>query len=65
MNGPRKSVSLAILLLGVSLGGVQAQTKTRKFDAVRVPPGVTPLTTTQADSLAQQLFVSRDQVSAA
>jgi tetratricopeptide (TPR) repeat protein len=53
--------AVAALLMCVWAGGVLAQSKVRKFDAVRVPPGVTPLTTTQADSLAQQLFVSRAQ----
>lgn len=38
-----------------------AQSKTRTFDAVRVPPGVNPLTAGHADSLAQQLFVSRTE----
>lgn len=38
-----------------------AQAQTRRFDAVRIPPGVTPLTATQADSLTQQLFVARAQ----
>ncbi len=38
-----------------------AQTSTRRFDAVRIPPGITPLTAAQADSLAQQLFVARAQ----
>jgi len=62
MNAPSKSVStIAALLLCVSAGGVLAQSKVRKFDALRVPPGVTPLTTAQADSLAQQLFVARTQ----
>lgn len=50
---------LAPLLLCMLATGVFAQSQTRKFDAVRVPPGVTPLTTAQADSLSQQLFVGR------
>jgi len=33
----------------------------RSFEAVRVPPGVTPLTAVHADSLARQLFVSLEQ----
>ncbi len=66
MNAPCKSVGvIAALLLCFSLSGVLAQSKVRKFDAVRVPPGVTPLTTAQADSLAQQLFVSRTEESQA
>lgn len=42
-----------------------AQAQTRRFDAVRIPPGVTPLTAAQADSLAQQLFVAREQATQA
>lgn len=49
---------LAVLALAAN---VFAQSKTRAFDAVRVPPGVNPLTAGHADSLAQQLFVSRGE----
>ncbi|MGH7496825.1 MAG: hypothetical protein ACREOO_31135 [bacterium] len=33
----------------------------RNFEAVRVPPGITPLTAAHADSLALQLFVSLEE----
>ncbi|MDZ7267148.1 MAG: hypothetical protein ONB48_07445 [candidate division KSB1 bacterium] len=34
-----------------------SQSSGRKLSAIRIPPGVTPLTAAQADSLARQLFV--------
>lgn len=51
---------LAVLLLAFA-ANVWAQSKTRAFDAVRIPPGVSPLSAAHADSLTQQLFVSRAQ----
>ncbi len=62
MKAAPGNLGLHTALLAVAVAtSLFAQSKVRKFDAVRVPPGITPLTAAQADSLSQQLFVSRAQ----
>ena len=54
-----------VFLFFVLCAAAFVQAQTRRFDAVRIPPGVTPLTAAQADSLAQQLFVTLEQATRA
>lgn len=47
----------AVVALTLLSTAALPQTGSRKLSAIRIPPGVTPLTAAHADSLARQLFV--------